>query len=171
MKLGQRDSFVKRVKRLRPKNLEILIPRVDSAIEKIISFGFSMEVYSASELPFLSHQLWFERPHSEQVFEYIEIGFADNGDLSFGLSCGARNYRDPDIWHLYATLAKRRFGLWRTLDLGALTLSPFKERAFVRDWRFLMNNIDGVVRFLETGTPSKNLTNVMVFESFLPVSS
>jgi hypothetical protein len=168
MKLSQRDRFEKRLKRLRPDNVDIVIPRVDFVVEKLISVGFSMEIYSVSELPFWSNELWFERPHSKQAFEYIEIGFADDGSLSFGLSCGARDYHDPDIWHLYATLSKRRFGLWRTLDLGDLVLSPFQRQTFIRDWTILTESIDGIVHFLETGIPCVGLNNVIIFDPFVP---
>lgn len=162
----QYDNFVKRLRRLRPDNLHIVIPKVNSVVDKMLTTGFSLEKYDQCENPVPSNNLWFQRSHSEQAFEYVEIGFADDGDLAFGLSCGVRSYDNPDNWHLYATLSKRRFGLWRTPDLGDLALSPFKRQTFARDWRLLTNNIDGIVRFLETGEPIDELINVMRFKSF-----
>jgi hypothetical protein len=168
MKRGQRDMLAKRLKRLRPENIPIVVPLVDELIERLISLGFSTEKNSRFEIPFVSHELWFERSHSEQAFEYIELGFADDGDLSFGLSCGVQGHNAPDDWHSYATLSKRRFGLWRTCDLGALYFSPFKEQAFMRDWRFLLRNLNEIIQFLETGKATDNLINVKVFDFFRP---
>lgn len=162
----QRHMLEKRLIRLRPENAAIILPMVDQLIEKLKLFQFSDRSNSRIGMPFLSHELWFERPHSQAAFAYIQIVFSDDGDLSFGMTCGVRGLDEHNTWHSYASLSKSRLGLWRTCNLGASTLSIFKKCSFVKDWRLLMNELTGISRFLETGVPSENLTNIIVYENF-----
>lgn len=168
MKRNQRDQLKSRLKRIRPENVKVVIPLVDQLIERLATHGFTTEDNSRHGMPFASNELWFERPHSEDAFEYIEIVFADDGELSFGVFCGVRGFDVDNTWHSFANLSRRRFGLWRTSNLGALQIIKSEEKMFVRDWNFFLNSIDEIIRFLETGGAGRELINVQIFEPFAP---
>lgn len=139
---------------------------VDSLIDVLSARGFSLDRNSIDGRVFASNELWFERHECESTFSYILITFGADGALTFGSDCGVKEYEYPDDWIRYAHLIKMRFGILKTFDLGSGWLLPFKRQIFQHDWRYFMNNIDGMVHFLETGEPNKNLSEFLVAEYF-----
>jgi hypothetical protein len=163
-----RRSLAKAWQRLRPQSAALAIECVDRLIESLTAHQFGLAGKPSDGGDWFWDRLNFERNYSSSAFQFISVGFANNGDLKFGVSFGIRDYAEPHEWHLAGNLSRRRTTLWRTCDLGAVWFLPNGEKRFIRDWHFLMKNIPNIIHFLETGEAKKNISDREIFPKFEP---
>jgi hypothetical protein len=163
--VGQRQRLQAAYRKLKPKSADLIINQVDMLIEVLSQFQFKLPEISYDGLRPDWHHLAFEKILSADKIALINIILASDGHLSFGCAFSVRKCIEPYDWYMNAYLAKKRLGIWRTCDLGALTFWPVEERSFVKDWHFLLANVGAIVRFLETGEPNKNMAEVEIFHS------
>lgn len=162
--VGQRQRLETAYRRLQPRNIDLIIAQVDMLIDALSSYQFKLPDISYDGIHPSWHHLAFEKNLSDDKVALIHIVLASDGQLSFGCAFSVRKCLEPYDWHLNAYLAKRQLGIWKTCDLGALAFWPCKERLFLKDWRFLLANVDAIVRFLEIGEPNRSMAHVEVFQ-------
>lgn len=168
MKLSQRDKLKKRTLRLAPERSELITNSADQLIEKLRGHNLLLVEKAGNGMVLASNELRFEKDQTGEKYCFVLLTFADDGELSFGVDFGIREYTPPHDWHLSANLARRKIGIRKTCDLGARWYMLSKERVFQKDWRFLLSNIDDIVRFLETGKTNRYMVDVMIFPQFEP---